>query len=565
VNQVKFLSCAATVSPPSLKLRRDKPDPQVSFKGIESLPSQKQIFCNSSENEEFFMGERGERRQQVHFRNFTIQDSARVFQERQNVIRVIPQVETAKFAPSGTIVKLAKEIKLPTPDILSIEWLQQEVPKERAKPVPPGKTPWYHLPGTGFWVIEQIDQLMRDGEISNVGVDTRFFVDEYMEQMANLRWNLSIGEVAGKKRIICPDYRNRTLESTTSKDERDGVVHETLFGNKEKGIVGIEEQIINASVGTMVIIVSPEGWSGLKDADGKPIRYPESQTYCILKLPGGRLHSYTLRSKANILQNEVFQRSLGLRTPEIKDQKERIKTVFKNVAIITPEVSDQAEQDGRKPIRTFEDVIDLMQDSVGGRAEAYEGKTYDDMRAYIRNPENFTKRHPLTEPLIKRFEDYARWRFAKGGRYDDIVTDLQIALAFNPMQLGKLYREERTVTIVDEENGMRGNSMREALAKERLVRFTQMPGGINYQMELKKLQELPGCAGGGATTSVFSLGGRRNGTTENGLRKGENYSFDHKGDCVNCEKYDWLGPCDICAHCDAEMGGIAAKDLALAA
>ena len=318
----------------------------------------------------------------------------------------------------------------------------------------------------------------------------------------------------------------------------------------------------------MAIIVSPEGWSGMLDADGKPIRYPEAQIYGLLKLPDGKLQAYTFRTKANIAQNEAMQRSLGLSTPESVDQKKRIKGVLSNVAIITPGDADWAEFEGRKPVRGFVDLIDLMQDSVGGREEAYEGKTFDDMRAYLRHPERYDHRHPLTDKLIKRFEDYARWRFAQGGKYEDIKTDLQIALAFNPTQLGKLYREERKVTIVDN-----GTGLNESLAKQRLVGYVNMPGGINYQMELKKLQELPGCAGGGSQTfSLTSMGSSRKGEIGKGF---ENYEFDHEGTCVVCNSGPkMLGPCNICISCDANLGGKGAtlvaevknkKDVALTA
>jgi len=127
-------------------------------------------------------------------------------------------------------------------------------------------------------------------------------------------------------------------------------------------------------------------------------------------------------------------------------------------------------------------ATNLIQQSVDGRKEAYEGKLFDDMRAYLRYPERFDKQHLLTPGLIKRFEDYARWRFAQGGTDEDIQTDLQIALAFNPTQLGKLYREEGNVTIVDD-----GTGMSETLAKKRLVGYKQRPGGINYQRELANL------------------------------------------------------------------------------
>jgi len=245
--------------------------------------------------------------------------------------------ENVSFNPAGkTIVSFINpERRAQGPDIFSTEWVQFEVKKERQIPIKEGKTPWYHLPGTGFWVKEQGARLMRD--VQNDGVDSALirvredfnaFEREYLKQMVSLRWNLAVGEVDGRQRIICSDYENATLESVTNKEERHGVVYDTLFGDKKKGMVGVEEQILDAPVGTMAIIVSPEGWSGLLDADGNEIRYTESQTVAIMKLADGRIQAYTFRSEANILQNEAFQKSLGLPIPEVQNQKDRIKGVL---------------------------------------------------------------------------------------------------------------------------------------------------------------------------------------------------------------------------------------------
>ncbi len=497
-----------------------------------------------------------EGRPQLYLRQFSVQ--------RDGMPHKFPDSWKVPFNQSGTIISFTnKESGPQSPDILSKEWLIDAVAKERRKLIPEGETPWYHLPGTGFWIKEQIGRLMRyrntrglKAELGNVGEDFRAFEREYLKQMVSLRWNLAIGEENGKKRIICTDYDNATLESVTNKQERRGIVYDTLFGDKKRGIVGVEEQILNAPVGTMAIIVSPEGWSGMLDADGKPIIYPEAQTYGILKVSEEELQAYTFRTKANILQNEALQRSLGLTTPEITDQKKRITGVFSNVAIITPGEADWAEFHGRKPVREFPDLIDRIQESVGGRAEAYEGRAFDDMRAYLRHPERYDMRHPLTDKLIKRFEEYAKWRFAQGGSEKDIATDLQIALAFNPTQLNKLYRDEGNVVIIENASGMRG-----ALAKKRLEENMRMPGGMDYKKELQQLQELPGCAGGGTSGSVVSIGSSRRAEAGNG--SSDNYEFDHDGTCVVCNTGPKkLGPCNICITCDADLGGKGAEIVA---
>src|SRR5437868_2488150 len=127
----------------------------------------------------FFMAGSPEGRPQLQTRAFSIHQDGMIvpgFLKRQGSEGVGKSIEKASLSSSGTIfVPALTERGRRGPDVLSPEWLRQEVLRVRQKPIPPGETPWYHLPGTGFWVVEQIDQLMQDGELSNVGVDTRAY------------------------------------------------------------------------------------------------------------------------------------------------------------------------------------------------------------------------------------------------------------------------------------------------------------------------------------------------------------------------------------------------------
>ncbi len=459
------------------------------------------------------------------------------------------------------------------------EWMQKEVDRVRLQPVPEGQTPWYHLAGTGFWVKEQIAQLLRNVtgvgkeafpnvleiELSKVKVDIEAFEREYMQQMASLQWNLTWGERDGKKRIICPDYKGTGMDkdgvlwsSTTSKDERDGVVFEVLFGNEEKKTTGVEGWLQTAPADSFAVIVSPAGWSGLTDADGNAIRYPETQLYGVHKKTDGSLEAYTFRYDANIAQNEEFQKQLGLIIPEASDQKERIKSTLSNVALLTPDDAALAERRGRKPIRRFEDIIDAMQQAVGGRNIAYgeggEMKSFDDIKLFLQHPEMFAKRHPLTDILINRFQDYARWRVWQRGTREDLEKDLQIAMAMNPLQLNRIYRdkEQKPQYIVSDKR----SSLDTEYSLRQLMWYAN--NGIDYGKEKEDLEQRPGCAGGGEKTNVISMGGVRKG--EKKPSPSEDYTFDHEGTCVACNNGPkQLGPCDICITCDGEMGGKGAQ------
>jgi hypothetical protein len=416
--------------------------------------------------------------------------------------------------------------------MFSKEWLQSEVAKERKKPARYGETPWYHLSGTGFWVQEQVGQLMRNVstvgreafpdvlelELSKVTEDVKSFEREYLQQLASLKFNLAWQERDGEMRIVCPDYKGAAKEdqqgvlweSVTSPLEREGAVSKALFGDKEKGIKGVEEKLRDADPGTVAVMVSPPGWSGFSDADGKAIRYPETQVYTIHKKDDGSLQAYTFRYDATIEQNEELQQKLGLEIPESHGQKDRIKKMLGNVAIIQPIDAVRAELAGKPAIRSFEDVVTLMQESVGGREVMYDGdgnqKTFDEVREQLANPEGFAHEHPLTGKLIDRFLDYARWRFQQGGTRAEIEKDLQISLALTPLHLNKLYRDiENLAPDVSQSIGRRLETMSAGDSIRNLEKYIR--NGVDYDAAKKDLADRPGCAGGGGSnTYVTSMG-----------------------------------------------------------
>lgn len=431
------------------------------------------------------------------------------------------QRETSKIPPFGTIVDLRKsgEKRIGESYLFSKEWLMQEVARERQKPASPGeKIPWYHLAGTGFWVKDQVAQLLRnvavpgqavtptllEKELSKVKVDFLAFEKEYLQQMVSLRWNLAWGTHNGEKRLIAPDYGNALLSEVTGEKEREGVVYNTLFGDKENGKPGVEDWLRDAPNESFAIIVSPKGWSGLQDAAGNDITYPESQIYAIHKRKDGSLQTFTLRLDATIEQNEQFQRKLGLSIPESVNEKEKIKNTFMNVALITPFDADTAEKEGRLPIRSFKDITQAMQESVGGREQAFGEFTFSELNDFLDNPDRFSYEHPYAEPLIDRFIDYARWRLYKGGIISDIETELQIALSLSPIHLNKIYDDEAEnggVTSTNGESGFASDPSRVAVFLRKL----------DYQFEQDRLQKKGGCAGGSQSVQVSSMGMTRNG------------------------------------------------------
>jgi hypothetical protein len=400
---------------------------------------------------------------------------------------------------------------------LSPDWLKQEVIKEKQKPIKAGETPWYFLAGTGFFIKEQVAQLMQNVpsmdssifqdvvniELGKVKVDIESFEDEYLRQLLSLRFNVAWDN----EKVVCTDYNNITWESITGKNEREGAVYQSLFGEDGKG--GVQEWLKNAPPDSFAIIVSPEGWSGLYDAKGDEITFPESQIYALRTTENGGLEEYTLRYKADITENIAFQQSLGLQPPKYHNQKELIKDVLKNVVYVRGD-------DANRNITSFEDIVDEMQKSVKGRDIAYEGKSFHEIKRFLKNPKLFEERSLLTDPLIERFQTYARWQLMLNSDKEDIEKNLQIALAITITNLNDLYDEQEKLkqgTMHETNSTTETHYLSDKHQQMAAVAFMQRGGSIDYQKSHEKLQEKPGCAGGGNKTKVNSMGMSRNAET----------------------------------------------------
>lgn len=415
------------------------------------------------------------------------------------------------------------------------------------EPLRAGEVPWYYLSGTGFFVKNQTDSFISglkqrvrtgerfdtalDSELVKVKVDIEAFEDEYLKQLAGLKWNIGWKEVDGRKRIVAKAYNNTLLENVTSKSEREGAVHELW--------VNVEKWLQTAPENSLAVIVSPDGWSGLSTPDGKPIRYIETQVYAVKTKKNGELEAYTFRNDANIFQNEQLQRKFGLVVPNATSQKEQIKQTLKNVAFF------RGDNPNNK-IKNMEDVVDAMEE-VKGNSIAIKGKSFGDIRAFLRDPQDFLQRHDKTPELTAQFEEFVKWEFSQGHPEQETTTNLQIALALTILKLNKLYREKEQTKIFPERT-----------YGERIFPYAYVKNDrMDYKSEIEDLKKKGGCAGGGTSreekSNVDSMGSSRIGETVSPTSS-EDYSFDHEGTCVVCNSGPKkLGPCDICESCDASF------------
>jgi hypothetical protein len=469
-----------------------------------------------------------------------VSESRGILEKTERVLSSIDEV----LPPVGAVIFDIAENraeKVEEEFFLSPKWLAEEVAKEKQKTKSDDETPWYHLAGTGFYVKEQVSQLLRNTketsaeivpdileiELSKVKVDMEAFEHEYLKQMASLTWNLEWKTVNGQERIICPDYGDVLWESVTDKKEREGAVYETLFGDPDKGTEGVEGWLRTAPPDSFAVIVSSKGWSGMMDANNQPIVYPESQVYAIKKLEDGSLQAYTFRYDANISQNETLQRKMGLHVDDAPNHRERIKMMDRNVAFIKGD-------DPERKVGSFEDIVSLMQESVGGRAEASKGKPFEDIFSFLQNPEKYSTIHPLTTKLIKRFQEYAKSQLSDEQSIEETELNLQIAQAISILQMNRLYREEEQAYPYHD------NAERNVTKWNQRTRLSR----IDYVAEKVDLGRRPGCAPRGGSVWATSMGSSRAAIL--GGSNGEGFT------CPECGYFAKVLGGDVCPR---EKGG----------
>jgi len=314
----------------------------------------------------------------------------------------------------------------------------------------------YLLPGVGFSVKKQVKLLIDDyREILNKGgviddvlplwlertrEDIELFCYEYPLGMFVFPNRIEVGEnKEGGTVFYAPRYR-KNLMDTILPQERDGAVVE--------GIKRTEELFGVIPNNSCALLVSPLGESGLQDDRGSEIEYLDTQIYTYLKDQEGEVQSVTLRTDLSLGECE----ELILGAPEKR------KTIWERAKIVasTPRASVAG---------SFEEVVELL--------ESLTGRNYQNLYKEI---DKWSKSRILDPKIIARME---RFETLVLENISDLTPKQTRLLA---IELGKTILD--IYLVIQDESGD--------------------PAGSKYSYfdALSKLQQLPGCNGGGKVTSL---------------------------------------------------------------
>lgn len=365
------------------------------------------------------------------------------------------------------------------------------------------------LKGTGFsmdmqllrWMIKYRDTLKEGSSleetrrefINETVQDVRGFYFEYLTEQDIFPIDLEFRKgIEGQRVVFAPKYNetlktiNENLKKLTGSEEREGALAEGI----DKAI----DIMVESEPGTIVILNSPPGWTGMK-RDGKEIVFPNTQTYVYWIDSEGNLQGVTIKSDIDLHAGEKLTgiKNSGLTT------KERIKKVVK-----TP-ISFHATN--------IEKVLDLVEEVSGIKLDKQRNE------------------------LVNR-----KTLFTLNERASQIVEELRSFLLKNISHLSndniKLFVKYVGKAILD----LRGQVLQERKSENHIFHRVQQPQYSHqfiYDMDMYRklagdVQTLVGCNGGG---------GSINSSTNNG------YSEQMLG---SIDAGDGLGPaefkCPACGH-----------------
>lgn len=362
---------------------------------------------------------------------------------------------------------------------------------------------WADLPGTGFMVNKQLNLLKLDylAEKENkekwliqTNRDIRGFILEYLAEGLVFPINYQIDS---NGHLVDKNYGNKRVIDTISEKERGGSVKKAVA---EK----LEPFLINSQDGSIAVMDSPSGWSGLREEDGRPITYPDSQTY-IFQKKGNEIVGFTIRTDFNKREHrEIIRRLTGENLPENASIEDYIR---RGIALV------DARRDTN--LKEIKDVVRLMQDTRRDIYEsflAYKDRLWNEIYEDLERGNELWHYDEITKKMVQEFEVYIL-----NNRLNRQET--KEALAVTILRIAKFLRKD-----------VKG------LNAERVIYPTPARGydhqaipQASYGAILTEVQKLPGCAGGGSssTSLIQSITSRF----------GNSNSFEKSsGSCEDCDK-----------------------------
>lgn len=468
-----------------------------------SLPSEKQFFCAKSAHDatprkpirqaqgkqrSFFMpailAERGISRQSLQTRMFTTGDVVR---------------------QSFDTGRIREGMRRPEKGAGTAAWIQYfDVAENRIKEELP--TEWYNLKSksdkqVGFMMQRQMDALKNPSDADAVvdwarktrrdlqGFKLEFLSDHnvYPRKYQIVRSSDPTHSVRledpmyGKSKD--PRYQFSDIEEVVSEEERNGSV--------KRAMGEIKMFMADAPIGSMTVLTSPLGPSGLKTDEGVEIDYPDTYFFVKVKTSPTEVINYTIKTDFTLQEaRAVIARLTGVTLTK----EDPLEAYAYALAKIKP-----GDKEG---INTVFDVVDLLEQVYPAAPfiDTQNGKvnTWKDVRDDIVQGERLYDFDKATTIIIDEFTAYAEEGHTK--------EELQKAIAVAILRMGEQFFTRQEFS----------KKPKAILMKPGIWIAPGVIPGYRFGDTLEKTAARPGCAGGGdkKTKAVDTGGGIRLGLVE---------------------------------------------------
>jgi hypothetical protein len=359
---------------------------------------------------------------------------------------------------------------------------------------------WSDLPGTGFMINKQMDLMSSEFEendsiilrkekkakaLDQTDRDIKGFILEYLAEGLVFPINYSIDPDG---HLVDKNYGNKKVIDIVSSEERNGSVRRSI-GEK------IEPFLAKSLDGSIVVMDSPSGWSGLYQEDGKTITYPDSQTY-IFQKKGSEVVGFTIRTDFTNREHRELIRSLT--GENLSENASPVDYVMRPALI---DSNNNRFGEIKDVVRTMQDTRrEISSESV----LAYKNRAWNEVYRDIERGDELWHYDEVTKKMVQDFKDYAL-------THEFSRTDAKEALAATILRIAKFLRHDRKentqtysetvgiplgreVVLSDFEIDYAGGS--------RYPQTRPSEKNFGYGKVLTEVQELPGCAGGGSGKSL---------------------------------------------------------------
>lgn len=380
----------------------------------------------------------------------------------------------------------------------------------RREGLPPN---WDEFPGTGFQNKLQVDLIfseLQEGDppeirkekllraLRRTETDIKGFNLEYLVEGLVFPIHYKIKWLNGRKRLVDPFY-DKLVVDTVSEEERKGSVKRALA---EK----IEPFLLDAPDGSIAVMTSPSGWTGMRGNDRKFIEYPDSQTY-IWQKKGEEVLGFTIRTDFKNVEHRELLGRLSFEKVALDEDSSVCDYVESIVGIIPM---------GRQiDIKEVVDVMRNVRDDLScGSTLAYKDRDWDEVYRDLDRRGELWRFDDQTKAWVEEFENYVLTSNLSRKEIGEM-------LATTILRISKFLRSGQLLKTTKETYSYMADQHR-----------------ISYGLVLAHVQELPGCAGGGGSKSslVNSI------TPRNGIESNSS----HCDQCSNPEPH---------FHCPKDKGG----------